>query len=357
MAPTGADGSPVVRVGARAVGQGHPPYVVAELSANHGGSLDLAEEVIRLAAAAGADAVKLQTYTPDSMTLDLAEPPFVVGPGTLWEGRTLYDLYREAQTPRAWHARLFELAADLGLQCFSTPFDRDAVDFLEQFDPPAHKIASFELLDLELIAHAASTGRPLVISTGMATEDEIDDAVGAARDGGDGGVVLLRTSSAYPADPAEMDLAAIPAMAERWGVPVGLSDHTSGTLAATVAVGLGACMVEKHLIARRSDGGPDAAFSAEPPELADLVAAAKAASQVRGRVRFGPSAAEQASLTFRRSLYVVADLAAGEVITEDHVRAIRPSGGLPPKERLSVIGRRAALALRRGTPLRPEHLA
>lgn len=346
-----------VVLGDRTVGEGHDPYVIGELSANHGGSIEAAAEVLRLAAEAGADAVKLQTYTPDGMTLDLHEPPFVVGPGTLWTGRTLHDLYEEAQTPWSWHPRLFEVAADLGVACFSTPFDREAVDFLEQFDPPAHKIASFELLDHALIAHAASTGRPLIISTGMATEVEIDEAVDAARSGGDGGIVLLRCNSAYPASPAEMDLAAIPAMAQRWGVPVGLSDHSPGSTAAVVAAGLGASVFEKHLIARRSDGGPDAAFSAEPGELADLVAEVRLASAIRGTVRFGPSASEQASLAFRRTLYVVADIAEGEAFTDQNVRAIRPAGGLAPKHLPEVLDAHAAVALRRGTPLAAEHLA
>lgn len=344
-------------LGSRTVGPGHRPYVIAELSANHGGSLAAAEEVVRLAAEAGADAVKLQTYTPDSMTLDLDVAPFVVGPGTLWEGRTLYDLYGEAQTPWEWHPRLFELAAELGLACFSSPFDRAAVDFLEAFDPPAHKIASFELLDHALIAHAASTGRPLLMSTGMATATEIDEAVDVARANGDGGVLLFRCNSAYPTDPAEMDLLAIPEMAARWNVPVGLSDHSPGSIAAIVAAGLGACVFEKHVIARRSDGGPDAAFSAEPDELAAYVADIATAQQVRGSVRFGPSASEAPSLAFRRSLYVVADVAAGEELTEQNVRAIRPSGGLAPKHLTEVLGRRAAVAIVRGTPLADDLLA
>jgi N-acetylneuraminate synthase len=275
----------------------------------------------------------------------------------LWEGRTLYDLYQEAQTPWEWHPRLFEVAAEVGLACLSTPFDRAAVDFLEQFDPPAHKIASFELGDLDLIGYAASTGRPLIISTGMASEDEIDDAVAAATSGGSGGIVLLRCNSAYPADPAEMDLATIPDMVQRWQVPVGLSDHSPGSLAGVVAAGLGACVFEKHLIASRSDGGPDAAFSAEPAELTEFIADVRTAATIRGGIRFGPSPAEHASLAFRRSVYVVADIAEGEVFTADNVRAIRPAGGLAPKHLPEVLGRRASAALTRGTPLAPEHLA
>ena len=350
---SGAD----VRLGERLVGDAHPPYVIAEISANHRGSLEAAERIVRLAAEAGADAVKLQTYTPDGMTLDLAEPPFIVGEGTLWAGRTLHDLYEEAQTPWEWHGRLFELAASLGLACFSTPFDRSAVDFLEQFNPPAHKIASFEVLDVDLIRYAASTGRPLIISTGMASTDEIDDAVAAARAGGDGGLVLLRCNSAYPSDPSEMDLRTIPAMASRWQVPIGLSDHSPGSVAAVVAAGLGACVFEKHVIAARAEGGPDAAFSAEPTELAALAVDVRAAVEVRGSVRFGPSKSERASLAFRRTLYVVADVAEGQVFTVDNVRAIRPAGGLAPKRLPEILGRHATRPIRRGTPLTDDLLS
>lgn len=344
-------GSPSVAFGGRTVGDGHSPFVIAELSANHGGSLEAAERLVDLAAAVGADAVKLQTYTADSMTLDISEPPFVVGPGTLWSGRSLYDLYREAQTPWEWHGRLFERARDKGMECLSSPFDRAAVDFLEQFEPPAHKIASFELLDHELIAYAASTGRPLIISTGMATIAEIDEAVSVAQAAGNGGVVLLRCNSAYPAPPGEMDLAAIQTMAERWNVPIGLSDHSPGAMAATVAAGIGACVFEKHLIASRDDGGPDAAFSAEPQEFAELVAAVHGAAEIRGKPRFGPSKSEEASLAFRRSLFVVTDLAAGERFTRESVRAIRPAGGISPSRLEQVIGKLAAVPISRGTPL------
>lgn len=349
--------APSASIGATVVGDGHRPYVIAEVSANHRGSLEAAERIIRHAAASGADAVKLQTYTPDGMTLDLQEPPFVVADDMLWAGRTLHDLYREAQTPWDWHRKLFDLASSLGLAYLSTPFDRAAVDFLEQFDPPAHKIASFELLDVELITYAASTGRPLLISTGMATSEEIDEAVDAARLGGSGGIVLLRCNSAYPASPEEMDLRTIPEMARRWSVPVGLSDHSTGAIAATVAAGLGACVFEKHLIGARSDGGPDAAFSAEPAELRELVDAVRVAAEVRGAVRFGPSPSEVASLAYRRSLYVVEDIAAGEPLTRDNVRAIRPAGGLPPKRLAGLIGRRVAHTVHRGTPLTDDLLS
>lgn len=348
---------PQVVLGARVVGEGCAPYVIAELSANHRGSLEWAEGVVRAAAAAGADAIKLQTYTAGSMTLAIDRPPFIAGDGTQWAGRTLYDLYEEAHTPWDWHKPLFNLAAQLGLHCFSSPFSRDAVDFLEQLDPPAYKIASFELLDLDLIGYAASTGRPLIISTGMATLDEIDEAVTAARAAGAGGVVLLRCNSAYPAHPIEMDLRSITAMRERWAVPIGLSDHTLTNTAAIVAAGLGASVFEKHLTLDRAAGGPDASFSIEPTELAELIGSVHEASVVRGAVRFGPSPAEVPSLAFRRSLYVVEDVASGAELTAANVRAIRPSGGLAPKHLIDVLGRRTRRSIQRGEPLRWEDLA
>jgi len=340
-----------VTIGTRRVGAGEPMWVIAEISANHNGDLGRALELIQASAEAGADAVKFQTYTADSMTLDLDTGPFRIGPGTLWEGRGLHELYQEAATPYEWHDALFAQAEGCGLVPFSTPFDRDAVDLLEQYAPPVHKIASFELIDLALIGHAAATGRVLILSTGMATEAEIDDAVEAARQGGAGGIVLLRCNSAYPAPPAEMDLRTIPDMVRRWGVPVGLSDHTLGAAAAITGAALGACVLEKHVTLARSDGGPDAAFSLEPDELADLINAVHDAEAALGRVRYGPAERETASLAFRRSLFVVADVAAGEVLTEDNVRAIRPGDGLAPRHLDEVLGKRAARAIERGTPL------
>jgi N-acetylneuraminate synthase len=344
-------GDPVVTIGERLIATGRPMWVIAEISANHNGDLGRALELIRAVAAAGADAVKFQTYTADAMTLDLDTGPFRIGPGTLWEGRGLHELYREAATPYEWHGDLFVEAEACGVAAFSTPFDAAAVDFLEQFDPVVHKIASFELVDLALIRHAAATGRVLIMSTGMASEIEVDEAVQAATDGGAGGIVLLRCNSAYPAPPEEMDLRTIPDMAERWGVPVGLSDHTLGATAAITAVALGACVLEKHVTLARSDGGPDAAFSLEPEELADLVTAVRDAEAALGTVRYGPAEREQASLAFRRSLFVVADVAAGELLTEDNVRAIRPGDGLAPRHLAEVLGRPAAHAIERGTPL------
>ncbi|MCB1006611.1 MAG: pseudaminic acid synthase [Acidimicrobiales bacterium] len=340
-----------VALGERRVGPGEPVYVIAELSANHGHDLDTARAIVAAAAEAGADAVKLQTYTADTMTIDARTPPFVVGDGTLWAGRNLYELYQEAATPWEWHAELQAQARDLGLDLFSTPFDATAVAFLDELGTPAMKIASFELVDLELIRAAAATGQPLIVSTGMATDAEIDEAVEAAVGAGATGLVLLRCNSSYPAPPDEMDLRTIPAMARRWSVPVGFSDHTLGTTAATVAVALGASVLEKHLTLRRSDGGPDAAFSLEPGEFGAMVAAVREAEAALGGVRFGPSERERASLAFRRSLFVVADVGEGEVLTRDHVAAIRPGDGLAPKHLDAVLGRVAARPLVRGTPL------
>jgi N-acetylneuraminate synthase len=339
-------GDPVVTFGS-----GAPTWVIAEISANHNGDLGRAKELIRVAADAGVDAVKFQTYTADAMTLDLDAGPFRIGPGTLWEGRSLHELYREAATPYEWHEELFATAEASGIVPFSTPFDADAVTFLEQFDPPVHKVASFELVDLALVRAVAATGKVLIISTGMATEAEIDEAVRAANAGGAGGIVLLRCNSAYPAPAAEMDLRTIPDMAERWGVPVGLSDHTLGSTAAITAVALGACVLEKHVTLARSDGGPDAAFSLEPDELRDLVAAVREAEAALGGVRYGPAERETASLAFRRSLFVVADVAAGEPLTDENVRAIRPGDGLAPRHLPEILGRTAAAAIPRGTPL------
>ncbi|GIW07600.1 MAG: pseudaminic acid synthase [Dehalococcoidia bacterium] len=340
-----------VQIGRRLVGPGHPVYVVAELSANHQGSLERAAAIVRAAARAGADAIKLQTYTPDTLTIACDRPEFRIG-GTLWDGRTLYDLYHEAFTPWEWHAELQAIALAEGLDFFSSPFDSSAVDLLEALDVPAYKIASFELVDLPLIRRAARVGKPLVMSTGMATLEEIDDAVAAARGGGAAGIVLLHCNSGYPAAPSEMHLRTIPFLADRYGVPVGLSDHTRTPTAALAAVALGACVIEKHLTLSRADGGPDAAFSLEPDELAALVEAVRETEAALGSVRVGPTERERASRALRRSLFVVEDVAPGEVLTDRQVRSIRPGHGLPPKHLDEVLGRRAATAIPRGTPLR-----
>lgn len=347
---TPSDAVQPVKIGDRLVGPGEPVYVIAELSANHQGSLDVALDVVRAAAEAGADAVKLQTYTADTMTIDCDLPPFQIGEGTIWEGRNLYELYEEAHTPWEWHDPLAAEAERLGLDLFSTPFDKTALDFLEERDPPCHKIASFELVDIPLIRAVAATGRPLIMSTGMATAEEIDEAVEAATSSGDGGVVLLRCNSGYPADPTEMDLRTITDMADHWGLPVGLSDHTTGTVAASAAVALGAVAIEKHLTLDRAAGGPDATFSLEPHEFAEMASAVRETEALLGSVRYGPSEREKPSLAFRRSLWIVEDVAEGELLTEQNVRAVRPAGGLWPQHLGDVLGRRAMRAVERGTP-------
>lgn len=342
--------APEVQIGGRAVGSDHPVFVIAEVSANHGGDLGRARRLLEIAADAGADAVKLQTYRADSMTIDSPKPHFVAGEGTPWAGRTLYSLYEEAATPYEWFGDLLPVARELGLLLFSTPFDVDALEFLEGFDPPAYKIASFELLDLELIAAASATGKPVIMSTGMASEQEIDEAVQTATSAGAGGVVLLRCNSAYPAPSSEMDLRTIADMQTRWGVPVGLSDHTLDSTSAIAAVALGACVVEKHITERRSDGGPDSSFSLEPAELRDLVTGLRTAETALGAVRYGPSAAERGSVVFRRSLWVTEDVVAGDVATRENVRALRPAGGLPPKRLAQVLGATFTKDVERGTP-------
>ncbi|MGE3361676.1 MAG: pseudaminic acid synthase [Acidimicrobiia bacterium] len=348
--------SRTLRIAGREIGPEHPPYVIAELSANHNQRLDRAIALVEAAALAGADAIKLQHYTPETITVRSERPEFAVRGGTLWDGRQLADLYAEAMTPWEWTDAIAAAADRSGLAWLSTPFDHTAVAFLDGCDAPALKIASFELVDLPLIRRAAATGRPLVLSTGMATVEEIDAAVDAAIEAGGTQLALLRCNSAYPARAEEMDLRSITAMAGRWDVPVGLSDHTLGTTAATVAVALGACIIEKHLTGSRLDGGPDAAFSAEPHELAELVRAVREAHAALGTCRFGPSEHERASLAFRRSLRAVRPIRPGEPLTADNVRSVRPAGGLAPDALDAVLGRRAAIELEVGAPISWEVL-
>jgi N-acetylneuraminate synthase len=349
--------SAVITIGGRRVGAGQAVYVVAEMSANHGGSYERALRLVEVAKEVGADAVKLQTYTADTLTLDSDAEAFRVGGGTLWDGRTLHDLYREAHTPWEWQPRLKVRADQIGIDLFSSPFDATAVEFLERMAVPAHKIASFEIVDLDLIRRVARTGKPVILSTGMASHAEIEEAVRVAREAGAGGVALLKCTSAYPAPPEEMNLRAIPALAEEFDVPVGLSDHTLGTAVPVAAVALGACIVEKHLTLSRADGGPDSAFSLEPGEFRTMVEGIRTAEQALGSARHGIGAAEARSRSFRRSLFVVRDVRRGEVFTADNVRSIRPAGGLPPREIGHVLGRHASRDLARGTPMSADMVA
>ncbi len=345
-----------IRIGNRVIGPSQPVYIIAEVSANHGQDYDAAIRIVRGAARAGADAVKLQTYTPDTITLDSDAPAFRSGEGSLWAGTTLHELYRDAYMPWEWQPRLKALANELGLDCFSSPFDPTAVDFLLAMDVPAFKIASFELVDLPLIRHVAATGRPMIMSTGMATEAEVDEAVDTVRAAGATDIALLKASSAYPAPPESMNLRAITGMAERWGVPIGLSDHTLGVTAAIAAVALGACIVEKHITGSHDDRTADAAFSLDSHEFKVMVDAIRLTERALGGTVLAPTDEEAESRRFRRSLFVVEDIAAGELLTEHNVRSIRPAAGLHTREYEAVLGRRAALAIERGTPLSWELL-
>jgi pseudaminic acid synthase len=326
--------------------------VIAEMSANHGQDFDEAVKIVHAAKDAGADALKLQTYLPDTMTIACDREEFRIGGGTLWDGRNLHDLYGEAYTPWDWQPRLKQLAEDLGMDCFSSAFDSTAVDFLEKMNVAAHKIASFELVDLPLIQKMARAGKPLIMSTGMATVEEIEEALRTARQAGAAEIALLKCTSAYPAPPDEMNLRTIPEMARRFNVPIGLSDHSMSIAVPVAAVALGACIVEKHLTLSRSVPGPDSAFSLEPHEFKAMVDAVRIAEKSLGEVHFGLSEKEDASRAFRRSLFVVEDVRRGEIFTEQNVRSIRPGNGLHTRHLMEVLGKSAAQDVQRGTPLR-----
>ena len=337
-------------IAGRPIGPGHPPFIIAELSANHGASLQRALQLLEVAKESGADAVKLQTYTADTMTIDHRGADFLIK-GGLWDGRYLYELYREAHTPWEWHGTLFARARELGLIVFSTPFDATAVDLLESLDAPAYKIASFELVDLPLIARVAATGRPVIISTGMGSREEIADAVGTFRRAGGRDLLLLHCVSGYPTPIEQINLRRIPALAIEHECLVGLSDHTLGVEVAIAATALGACAIEKHFTLRRSDGGPDSAFSLEPSELTALVSGTRVAFSSLGEGAEVRSAVESGNMAFRRSVYVVKDIAEGEQFTRENVRIIRPGFGLPPRYYAAMIGRRATRSLSRGTAM------
>lgn len=348
----------MIQIGGVALGPGKQPLIIAELSGNHNGSLERALRIVDAVADSGAQAIKLQTYTAETMTLDLSDREFLIdNPASLWHGEHLYGLYEKAHTPWEWHEPIFARARERGLVAFSTPFDATAVSFLESLDVPAYKIASFENTDLPLISRVAATGKPVIISTGMATLAEIDDAVRAARAAGCRDLILLKCTSNYPASSESSNLATIPYLREAFGCEVGLSDHTLGIGTAIASIALGATVIEKHATLSRAEGGVDAAFSLEPAELTLLVTEAKAAAAATGKVRFGPTQEEEGSLIFRRSLYVCEDVEAGAVLTAASVRAIRPGLGLSPKYLSTVIGRRVARAVRRGTPLSWDLLA
>ena len=340
-----------MQIADRPIGTNHPTYVIAEISANHRQRLDAALRLVDAAAEAGADAVKVQTYRPDTITIDSAREEFQIRSDTVWDGRTLFDLYGEAYMPWEWHEPLQARSHQLRLHFFSSPFDPTAVDLLSRLDVPAFKIASFELIDIGLIERCAATKKPLIISTGMATLDEIAEAVAAARAAGCTDLALLKCTSSYPAPPEDSHLRTIPDMAARFGAPVGLSDHTLGTAVPIAAVALGAAIVEKHLTLSRSDGGPDAGFSLEPAEFAQMVAGIRTAERALGQVHYEPSADEAKSRILRRSLFAVHDVRQGEPFTESNVRSIRPGHGLHPRHLPDVVGRRAARDVERGTPL------
>lgn len=340
----------VITINQHQIGPGQPVYIIAEMSANHNQDFEQAVSIIRAAKDAGADAVKLQTYTPDTITIDSDQEFFEIKE-TLWEGRRLYDLYAEAYTPWEWQPKLKQAANDLGLDLFSSPFDETAVDFLEEMDVPAFKVASFELVDLPLIRRIARTGKPTIMSTGMATLREIDEAVMTFRNADGGDLALLRCTSAYPADTAEAKLSIIPHLSATYNVPVGLSDHTMGIEIPVAAVALGARLIEKHFTLSRAIPGPDGQFSLEPQEFRAMVNAVRTIEQALGALEYGPVPSEEKSLPFRRSLFVVQDMKAGDIFTSENVRSIRPAHGLHTRHLEEVLGKQASQDIPRGTPL------
>ncbi|MDD3660830.1 MAG: pseudaminic acid synthase [Lachnospiraceae bacterium] len=344
-----------VRIKNRLVGEGYPTYIIAEMSANHAGSIERAKEIIRVAKDCGADCIKIQTYTPDTITIDCDNEYFQIQEGT-WKGENLYSLYGKAYTPWEWHNELKEAANKIGIDFFSTPFDKTSVDFLESIDIPFYKIASFELVDIPLIRYVASKGKPIIMSTGMGTQEEIREAVEAAYQEHNDRVVLLKCSSAYPALPDDMNLRTIEDMRERFNLPVGLSDHSLGSLSATTAIAMGASVIEKHFCLSRDISNPDASFSMTPSEFSSMVSDIRKVEKALGRITYGPSDQEQDNLKFRKSVFVIKDVSEGEPFTEENLKVIRPGFGLKPKYFQDVLGKSAVRALKRGTPLKWEDI-
>jgi N-acetylneuraminate synthase len=349
--------NPCLEINGRRIGTGHPCYIVAEISANHNQKIDQALKLVGAAKEAGADAVKIQTYTPDTLTLNSDQIVFRIGEDSLWGGRTLYELYSQAYMPWEWTDKLKAAAEDAGLDFFSTAFDPTSVDFLEAIGVPVYKIASFEIVDLPLIEKVAATGKPLIMSTGMATLGEIEDAVQTARSAGAAGVALLKCTSAYPSLPEEINLRTIPHLSAAFHVVVGVSDHTLGGVVPAAAVALGACIVEKHFTMARTDGGPDSSFSLEPHEFREMVFSVRIAEKALGDVHYGVTEKESKNRVFRRSLFAVRDIKKGEAFTTENVRSVRPSAGISPKLLPEVLGRRATCDISFGTPLQLKHLA
>lgn len=339
-----------IRIGNRQVGEGYPAYIIAEMSANHAGSLEHAKEIICAAKEAGADCIKIQTYTADTMTIDCHNKYFQIEEGT-WKGENLYGLYQKAYTPWEWQAELKDEAKKAGIDFFSTPFDKTSVDFLESIGMEFYKIASFELVDIPLIRYVASKEKPIIMSTGMGSLAEIEEAVAAVEAGNGKELALLRCASAYPAISDHMNLAVMADMKERFGVPVGLSDHSLGSVGAVTAVAMGASVIEKHFCLDRALKNPDASFSMEPQEFAAMVRDVRQAERAAGSIHYGPTEGELGNLAFRRSVFVVKDVAAGEILTEENIRIIRPGNGLLPKYYEKVLGRKAVADIKRGTPL------
>jgi pseudaminic acid synthase len=344
------------QIDTRSIGSDHPVYIVAEMSANHGHDFERAVRILEEAGAAGADAVKLQTYTADTLTIDCDSDLFRIGPGSPWAGRSLYELYQEASTPWDWYPRLQAAASDLGLDLFSSPFDTTAVDFLERMHVDAYKVASFELVDMPLIRRIAATGKPTIMSTGLASSAEIEEAVTTYQQAGGRHLALLKCTSAYPAAASDMNLRTIPDMRRRFDVPVGLSDHSLDLAVAVTGVALGACILEKHFVLSRDEPGPDSAFSLEPEEFRQMVDAVRCAQSALGEVRYEPGDGDRGNRQFRRSLFVVEDVPAGTLLTADNVRSIRPAGGLHTRHFEEVLGRHASRDIVRGTPLAWELL-